>query len=172
MAGRARGPERQSLGGNGCDPEPNGHWQPPDSNNKANAPAPVDKFRPRQTTMLKQKLQLIRQRLTHRQPQNVVIVFADQLRGTADIDQCHTPTLDRLKNQGINFPNAISGCSQCSPYRGSLLTGLYPLQHGVLVNDACLGPPTQVNRLSLQAKWLSNGIHRQMARLWVTDRRI
>ena len=90
--------------------------------------------------MLKQKLQLIRQRLTHRQPQNVVIVFADQWRGTADVDQCHTPTLDRFKNQGINFPNAISGCSQCSPYRGSLLTGLYPLQHGVLVNDACLDP--------------------------------
>ena len=90
--------------------------------------------------MLKQKLQLIRQRLTNRQPQNVVIVFADQWRGTADIDQCHTPTLDRFKSQGINFPNAISGCSQCSPYRGSLLTGLYPLQHGVLVNDATLEP--------------------------------
>ena len=90
--------------------------------------------------MLKQRLQLIRQRLTNRRPQNVVIVFADQWRGTSDIDQCHTPTLDRFKSQGINFPNAISGCSQCSPYRGSLLTGLYPLQHGVLVNDACLDP--------------------------------
>ena len=90
--------------------------------------------------MLKQRLQLIRQRLTNRRPQNVVIVFADQWRGTSDVDQCHTPTLDRFKSQGIDFPNAISGCSQCSPYRGSLLTGLYPLQHGVLVNDACLDP--------------------------------
>ena len=90
--------------------------------------------------MLKQKLQLIHQRLTNQRPQNVVIIFADQWRGTADIDQCHTPTLDRFKNQGINFPNAISGCSQCSPYRASLLSGLYPLQHGVLVNDACLEP--------------------------------
>ena len=90
--------------------------------------------------MLKQKLQLIHQRLTNQRPQNVVIIFADQWRGTADIDQCHTPTLDQFKNQGINFPNAISGCSQCSPYRASLLSGLYPLQHGVLVNDACLEP--------------------------------
>ena len=90
--------------------------------------------------MLKQKLQLIRQRLSNQRPQNVVIIFADQWRGTSDINQCHTPTLDRFKSQGINFPNAISGCSQCSPYRGSLLTGLYPLQHGVLVNDACLAP--------------------------------
>ena len=91
-------------------------------------------------TMLRQTLQVIRQKLRNRQPQNIILVFADQWRGTADIDQCHTPTLDRFKSQGINFPNAISGCSQCSPYRGSLLTGLYPLNHGVLVNDATLSP--------------------------------
>lgn len=90
--------------------------------------------------MLKQRLRLIKQKLTNQRPHNVIIIFADQLRGTPDINQCHTPTLDRLKSQGINFPNAISGCSQCSPYRGSLLTGLYPLQHGVLVNDATLAP--------------------------------
>ena len=90
--------------------------------------------------MLKKKLQAIRQKLTNHQPKNVIIIFADQLRGTADINQCHTPTLDQFKSQGIHFPNAISGCSQCSPYRGSLLTGLYPLQHGVLVNDATLAP--------------------------------
>lgn len=90
--------------------------------------------------MLKQKLQLLRKRLTKKKPYNVLIIFADQLRGTADINQSHTPTLDFFKSKGINFPNAISGCSQCSPYRGSLLTGLYPLQHGVLVNDATMDP--------------------------------
>ena len=140
MAGGARGPEWQSFGGTCRDPQPDGNWQPPDQNHKTNAPSPVGVVNPRRTTMLKQRLQQIRQRLTHRRPQNVVIVFADQWRGTSDVDQCHTPTLDRFKSQGIDFPNAISGCSQCSPYRGSLLTGLYPLQHGVLVNDACLDP--------------------------------
>jgi arylsulfatase A-like enzyme len=71
---------------------------------------------------------------------NIVFIFADQWRGTPDTSQCHTPNLDKLKKQGINFRNAISGCSQCSPYRGSLLTGLYPLSHGVLVNDSTLSP--------------------------------
>ena len=71
---------------------------------------------------------------------NIVFIFADQWRATPDVDQCHTPILNRLKRQGISFRNAISGCSQCSPYRGSLLTGLYPLSHGVLVNDATLSP--------------------------------
>ena len=71
---------------------------------------------------------------------NIIFIFADQWRGTPDISQCLTPSLDKLKNQGINFRNAISGCSQCSPYRGSLLTGLYPLSHGVLVNDSTLSP--------------------------------
>ena len=71
---------------------------------------------------------------------NIIFIFADQWRGTPDVSQCLTPSLDKLRNQGINFKNAISGCSQCSPYRGSLLTGLYPLSHGVLVNDSTLSP--------------------------------
>ena len=73
-------------------------------------------------------------------PKNVIFIFADQWRATPDTDQCHTPNLNRFKRQGISFHHAISGCSQCSPYRGSLLTGLYPLSHGVLVNDATLSP--------------------------------
>lgn len=56
------------------------------------------------------------------------------------LSQCHTPNLDKLKRRGISFENAIFGCSQCSPYRRSLLTGLYPINHGVLVNDSTLSP--------------------------------
>ncbi|MCB4412496.1 MULTISPECIES: sulfatase [unclassified Synechococcus] len=112
--------------------------------------------------MLKQRLQSIKQRLTNRRPHNVIIIFADQLRGTTDINQCHTPTLDYLKSQGINFPNAISGCSQCSPYRGSLLTGLYPLQHGVLVNDATLTPTHN----SIATAFKRNGYHTAYIGKW------
>ena len=71
---------------------------------------------------------------------NIIFIFADQWRGTADTQQCHTPSLDQFKQAGIDCTHAISGCSQCSPYRASLLTGLYPLRHGVLVNDATLSP--------------------------------
>jgi arylsulfatase A-like enzyme len=73
---------------------------------------------------------------------NLVFVFADQWRaqatgyaGNADV---RTPTLDRLAAESVNFANAVSGCPVCSPYRASLLTGQYPLTHGVFLNDVRL----------------------------------
>lgn len=74
------------------------------------------------------------------QYKNIFCIFADQWRGTPDTNQCHTPNLDKLKLQGVDFVNAISSCSQCSPCQGSLLSGLYPLSHGVFVNDSTLSP--------------------------------
>ncbi len=52
--------------------------------------------------------------------------------------QVSTPNLDRLAEQSFCFTNAISNCPVCSPCRGSLITGQYPLTHGVFVNDVHL----------------------------------
>lgn len=41
-----------------------------------------------------------------------------------------TPNLDRLAAQGIRYERAFVTQSVCSPSRASLLTGLYPHQHG------------------------------------------
>ena len=49
-----------------------------------------------------------------------------------------TPNIDRLASQSINATHAVSGCSVCCPARASLLTGQYPLTHGVFVNDVHL----------------------------------
>ncbi|MCD4823304.1 MAG: sulfatase, partial [Phycisphaerae bacterium] len=49
-----------------------------------------------------------------------------------------TPNLDALASRSVNFVNAVSGCPVCSPYRASLLTGQYPLTHGVFINDTPL----------------------------------
>jgi arylsulfatase A-like enzyme len=46
--------------------------------------------------------------------------------------------MDRLARESINFTHAVSCAPVCSPYRASLLTGQYPLTHGVFVNDVCL----------------------------------
>ncbi len=74
---------------------------------------------------------------------NVVFLLVDQWRaqavGYAGNPDVKTPNLDRLAEQSINFTNAVSNCPVCSPYRGSLLTGRYPLSHGVFLNDVCLG---------------------------------
>jgi arylsulfatase A-like enzyme len=73
---------------------------------------------------------------------NVVLVFGDQWRaqatGYAGGPDVKTPNLDALASESVNFTNAVSGCPVCSPYRASLLTGQFPLTHGVFVNDVYL----------------------------------
>ncbi len=75
---------------------------------------------------------------------NIVFVFSDQHRAQATgyngNEQVITPNIDSLKEESVSFSNAISGSPVCSPYRASLLTGQYPLTHGVFVNDVCLNP--------------------------------
>ncbi len=66
---------------------------------------------------------------------NIVLILADDL-GWADL-QCYgstfyeTPNLDRLAAQGIRFTNSYASSPVCSPTRGSLLTGKYPVKTGV-----------------------------------------
>ena len=73
---------------------------------------------------------------------NVVILLADQWRGQAlgcaGDPNARTPRLDRLASQGVMLATAVSNCPVCSPFRASLMTGRYPLSHGVFVNDVCL----------------------------------
>lgn len=77
---------------------------------------------------------------------NIVFVFADQWRGQAagyagDPNlQGKTPNLDQLSGESINLTNAVSTTPVCTPYRASLLTGQYPLTHGLFLNDAPLNP--------------------------------
>jgi len=70
---------------------------------------------------------------------NVLLVFADQMRrqamGCAGNAQVRTPHLDRLAAEGTRFTRACANAPVCTPSRGSLLTGLYPAQHGAVVND-------------------------------------
>ena len=73
---------------------------------------------------------------------NVVFLLADQWRaqatGYAGDPNVRTPHLDALAARSVQAVNAVSGCPVCSPYRASLLTGRYPLSHGVFLNDVCL----------------------------------
>ena len=79
-----------------------------------------------------------------RKAPNVVFILADEWRGQ-DLGyngnkDVLTPNLDKLATQAVNFTNTISCCAVCCPYRGSLLTGQYPLTTGVFVNDVLLNP--------------------------------
>ena len=73
---------------------------------------------------------------------NLVFVFADQWRcqatGYGGDPNVSTPNIDRFAARSLNFTNAVSGCPVCSPYRASLMTGVYPNRHRMMVNDQCL----------------------------------
>ena len=73
---------------------------------------------------------------------NVVYVFADQWRasalGYAGDPNVKTPHLDALAAESFNFKHAVSCCPVCSPARASMITGQYPLTHGIFVNDVHL----------------------------------
>lgn len=45
-----------------------------------------------------------------------------------------TPHLDRLAKKGMRFTQAYTNSPLCTPYRGCLMTGRYPIQTGVLKN--------------------------------------
>jgi len=75
---------------------------------------------------------------------NILYVFSDQWRasdhGYAGNSDVITPNLDRLAAQSVNFTHAVSGIPVCCPHRASLITGKYPLTHGLYLNDLSLSP--------------------------------
>jgi arylsulfatase A-like enzyme len=74
----------------------------------------------------------------------VLLVLVDEWRvqafGFAGDVNAHTPALDGFARESFRFPNATSGTPVCCPARASLLTGQYPLQNGVYINDVPLVP--------------------------------
>lgn len=81
--------------------------------------------------------------MSNRKP-NVLIVLTDEWRaqavGYAGDPNARTPRIDALAAESVNFENAVAGAPVCCPARASLLTGQYPLEHGVYINDVELEP--------------------------------
>lgn len=76
---------------------------------------------------------------------NVVLLVADDLvpygLGAHDGGLPITPKIDNLISQGVCFTQAVSNGMMCKPGRTSLLTSLYPHQHGQLNNQFYQPPP-------------------------------
>jgi arylsulfatase A-like enzyme len=73
---------------------------------------------------------------------NIVFVFADQLRpqalGYAGNPVVESPRIDALSTESVAFTNAVACAPVCTPFRACLLTGRYPLSHGLFLNDVRL----------------------------------
>lgn len=63
--------------------------------------------------------------------------------GTAGLE---TPKLDALAEEGVLFRNAYTSTATCSPSRTSMLSGLYPSEHGVWHNVFPLAPTDNPDR--------------------------
>lgn len=70
---------------------------------------------------------------------NVILILSDQQRydtisayGLNDV--CKTPHIDALAQEGMKFTNAFTSSAICAPARASVMTGLYPHNHGVIDN--------------------------------------
>lgn len=70
---------------------------------------------------------------------NLVYIFADQLRaqscGYMGDKKAHTPNIDKLAEEGVNFCNAVSVTPLCCPYRASLFTGQHTSSTGMVINE-------------------------------------
>ncbi|MBD3377675.1 sulfatase-like hydrolase/transferase [candidate division KSB1 bacterium] len=71
---------------------------------------------------------------------NVLIYLADDQYkssvGCYGADPSHTPNIDMLAEQGVRFTNCFTPSSICTPNRGVLLSGMYPIQNGAHANHS------------------------------------
>lgn len=73
---------------------------------------------------------------------NFLVICCDQLQsyalacnGNPDVK---TPNIDRLAKEGCSFRRAYCNNSVCMPARSTMITGLYPRQHGCITNGTKL----------------------------------
>ncbi len=97
-------------------------------------------------------------------PPNVIVVSLDTLRydrcGFNGYDRSTTPFLDQLAAESIVFDRAYTTMSWTLIAHMSMLTGLYPTQHGVMEADLALDPgfPTLAERLASEG-YQTAGVH-------------
>jgi len=88
---------------------------------------------------------------------NIVYIISDDQTwsdfGFMGNERVHTPSLDRLASQSARFVNGYLPTSVCRPSLVTLMTGLYPHEHGVFFNH---GPPGNAgfNRIRTEAEYV------------------
>lgn len=77
-------------------------------------------------------------------PPNVVMILSDDQAwtdyGFMGHEAIETPNLDRLARESLTFTRGYVPYSLCRPSLASIITGLYPHQHGIVGNDPPRNP--------------------------------
>ena len=78
------------------------------------------------------------QRPSSDQPLNLLLVFPDEMRAMAqgfkNEDPVVTPNIDRFAEQSRVMDQMVSNYPLCTPFRGMLMTGQYPVRSGITGN--------------------------------------
>ncbi|MFZ4683464.1 MAG: sulfatase-like hydrolase/transferase, partial [Terrimicrobiaceae bacterium] len=65
---------------------------------------------------------------------NILLFLTDQQRlsalGCYGPTVCKTPNIDNMAAQGVRFETTYTTTPVCSPARATIMTGMYPHQHG------------------------------------------
>jgi choline-sulfatase len=90
-------------------------------------------------------------RLPHlRRKPNILLIVTDQEREVmhwpAGWAEANLPARSRLLSHGLHFTRAQCNTAACSPSRATLLTGLYPAQHGVKNVIQCNDPKDRLQK--------------------------
>lgn len=72
-------------------------------------------------------------------PPNIILLISDDQSWTdysfLGHESIRTPRIDQLASEGLTFNYGYATAPLCSPSLASMITGLYPHQHGILGND-------------------------------------
>lgn len=100
---------------------------------------------------------------------NIVLILTDQWRGqaigVADEDKVFTPRLDEIAASGAWFRNACAARPICGPNRACIMTGQYPITHGVYGNSVRMS--TESKTIGTVAK--ANGYQTAYIGKWHLD---
>ncbi|WP_282135231.1 sulfatase-like hydrolase/transferase [Seonamhaeicola maritimus] len=87
---------------------------------------------------------------------NIVFILSDDQSwtdyGFMGDENIETPRLDKFASESLTFQRGYVPTSLCSPSLATIITGLYPKDHGVLGNDRVLPGNKRENRKEWRAK--------------------
>jgi arylsulfatase A-like enzyme len=72
---------------------------------------------------------------------NIIFIFEDHKAyyGHGELGKggkIYKPNFERIANEGVEFTNSYTACPLCGPARRTILTGVYPHNHGEIKNES------------------------------------
>lgn len=105
---------------------------------------------------------------------NIIFIIADDMGyddyGFMGQKKIQTPNLNQLAKESLTFTKGYVTAPMCSPSLASIISGLYPHQHGITGNDPKVGSEREKNQLLKKLDPNSYAQQRDLAYQTLSDR--